>query len=113
MNNFSKLQAAAKNIFADQSVSTEAAKLTVLNGTTSAGLASRVADTLRGQDYNVINVVSADSQNYTVTKIVDGTSGDKPGTIAALEKLFNVKSEKGITTSGTDIQVTVGSDYKE
>jgi len=113
MNNFKQLQAAAKNIFADQTVATENAKITLLNGTTTTGLATRVADTMRGLDFNIISIASADSQNYLVTKIVDGTNGAKPGTITALEKLFNVKSEKGTTATGTDIKVTVGKDYKE
>lgn len=113
MYNYKALQASAKNIFNDQSVATENAKISVLNGTATGGLATRVADTLRGQDFNVISVASADSQTYSVTKIVDGTNGAKPGTIAALEKFFNVKSEKGATNSGSDIMVTVGKDYKE
>jgi len=113
MNNFKQLQAAAKNIFSDQkSITAENAKITLRNGTQTGGLASRVAETLRGQDFNVITVTSADAQNYAVTKIVDGTGGSKPGTIAALEKFFNVKSEKA-TTNGTDIIVTVGKDYRE
>ena len=113
MYNYKQLQAAAENIFKDNSVATENAKITVLNGTTSGGLASRVADTMRGQDFNVTSVASADSQDYLVTKIIDGTNGAKPATITALEKLFNVKSEKLATPAGTDIVVTVGEDYKE
>lgn len=113
MNNFSKLQLAARNIFADQTVATENAKITLLNGTKTGGLATRVADTLRGQDFNVVSVASADSQDYTITKIVDGTNGAKSGTITALEKFFNVKSEKAATPTSTDISVTLGSDYKE
>lgn len=113
MSNFKQLQAAAKNIFADQTVATENAKITVLNGTTTAGLATRVAETMRGQDYNVTTVASADVQTYTVTRIVDNTNGGKPGTVSSLEKLFNVKSEKGTSTADADIIVTVGKDYKE
>lgn len=113
MNNFKQLQAAAKNIFSDGSVATENASITLLNGTATSGLATRVADTMRGQDFNVISVASADTQSYLVTKIVDGTNGAKPNTISALEKFFNVKSEKGTTTTGADIVITVGKDYKE
>jgi len=110
--NYKAMQAAAKNIFADGSVATEGANLTVLNGTSTAGLATTVADTLRTQDFNVISVASADSQTYAITKIVDGTNGVKPSTVSALEKMFNVKAVKGTTTSGTDIVITVGKDYK-
>jgi hypothetical protein len=110
--NYKELQAAAKNIFADGSVATEAANLTVLNGTSTVGLAGSVADTLRSQSFTVVSVASADSQTYSVTKIVDGTNGAKPSTVAALEKIFNVKVEKGTTASGTDITITVGKDYK-
>jgi LCP family protein required for cell wall assembly len=110
--NYSELQAAAKNIFTSGSVITEGAKIAVFNGTSTAGLATSVANTLRSQSYNIINVASADSQDYLVTTIVDGTNGTKPNTIAALEKFFNVKSEKGTTASGDDIEITVGKDYK-
>jgi len=113
VNNFKQLQAAAKNIFADQTVATENAKITVENGTTTAGLATRVAETLRGQDFNVVSVVSADKQTYTTTRIIDYTNGGKSGTISALEKFFNVKSEKSNATSDSEITVTVGSGYKE
>lgn len=113
MYNYTKLQAAAQNIFNDQSIATENAKLTVLNGTTTSGLAGRVSEVLTEQDFNVVTIDSADSQNYTVTKIVDGTNGAKSGTITALEKFFNVKSEKGTTPTGSDIVITIGKDYKE
>lgn len=111
--NYKALQAAAKNIFADGTVATEGAKLAVLNGTSTAGLASKAADTLRTQDFNVVTVASADSQAYAVTTIVDGTNGGKPNTVAALEKLLNAKAEEGTTESGIDITVTIGKDYKE
>ncbi len=110
--NYKALQAAAKNIFADGSVTTEGAEITVLNGTSTAGLAGKFADILRAQDFNVVSVASADSQNYATTKIVDGTNGAKPSTISALEKLLGIKSEKGTTASGTDIVITIGKDYK-
>ncbi len=110
--NYKELQAAANNIFTSGSVITEGANVTVLNGTSTAGLASKAADALRSQSINVISVASADTQTYSVTKIIDGTNGAKPNTIAALEKFFNVKSEKGTTDSGTDIEVIVGKDYK-
>lgn len=113
MFDYERLQSAANNIFADQSISTENAKLMVLNGTSTAGLAGIVAEKLQGQNFNVVIIDSADTQDFTVTKIVDGTNGSKNGTVVALEKLFNIKAEKGTTPMGTDIVITVGSDYKE
>lgn len=113
MYDYSKLQAAANNIFADQSIATEDAKIAVLNGTSTPGLAGKVAEKLQNNDFNIVTIDSADSQKYLVTEIMDGTNGSKPGTIAALEKYFNIKSVKGTTPSGNDIVVTIGSDYKE
>jgi LCP family protein required for cell wall assembly len=113
MYDYSKLAAAAKNIFSDQSIATEGARLAVLNGTKTPGLAGRLAEKLQGLDYNVVTIDSAETQDYIDTKIVDGTNGTKSGTITALEQLLNVKAVKSTTPVGTDIVITVGSNYKE
>jgi LCP family protein required for cell wall assembly len=113
LNNFKQLQIAASNIFADQAVATESARISLQNGTQTAGLATRLSDTLKNTDFNVISVTSADRQNYQATKILDGTNRAKPSTIAALEKFFSVRSEKASTASGIDVIIIVGQDYKE
>lgn len=110
--NFSKMQAAAKNIFNDNSISEEAAGIQVLNGTSTSGLASSVADDLEGEGYTIVDIDSADSQKYTTTSIVDGSNGEKSATITALESFFGVKSTTGTTPSGVDIIITIGSDYE-
>ena len=114
MFNYRDLQNAALNIFSDNSVATENAAISVQNGTTKTGLATKVADTLRNSKYNIIDVSSADSSAYSQTKIIDYSNGGKPGTISALEKLLGVKSTqmKGTNSYGADIVIIIGSDYQ-
>ncbi len=111
--NYSAIQAVAQNIFEDQSVQTEAADISVQNGTTRSGLASNVAAKLTKAGYNVVDISTADNSAYSQTKIVDYSGGAKPGTIAALEKLFSVSAAKSTdqSSSGADIEVIIGANY--
>jgi polyisoprenyl-teichoic acid--peptidoglycan teichoic acid transferase len=115
MYNFKELAAVAKNIFNDNSIATENAKISVQNGTIKAGLASRVADTLKLSKYNIIDVSTADTNTYSQTKIIDYSGGAKKSTITGLEGVFGVKAttSSANSSSGADIVVIVGSNYKE
>ncbi len=111
--NYTKMQAVVKNIFEDNSVQTENAKLSVQNGTTTSGLANKAATSLTASGYNVVDISTADAATYSQTTIVDYSGGAKKSTIAALEKLFSAKTIKGTgtTTSGADLEVIIGANY--
>jgi len=113
LGEYTAIRAMAKNIFKDQSIANEAASLAVYNGTTTAGLATKASESLKALDYNIQYVGSAQTLTYPTTVIYDYTNGAKPKTIAALEKYFNVKSEKKTGEySDNDIEVIIGNDYK-
>ncbi len=111
--NYSKLQAAVANIFDDNSIQTENASISVLNGTSTSGLASKAATALTKAGYNVSDIATADNPAYTQTTVVDYSGGGKPGTITALEKLYSVTATKGAGTSnsGADIEVIIGTNF--
>ena len=94
----------------------ENAPITVLNGTTKAGLALTKADDLKTYSYNVIKADNAPTKNYTNTVIVDLTGNNKY-TKNYLEKRFNVKATRnipsGITVAEADKKgfiIIVGTD---
>jgi len=111
---YTDLQRVALNIFSNNSKQTENAEISVQNGTTTPGLASKAADVLKKANYNVIDISTADSSQYQQTKIIDYSNGGKKSTLAELEKQFNVKSTAGSgdSLSGADIVVIIGQDYK-
>ena len=111
---YTDLQIVALNIFSDSSIQAENADISVQNGTTTAGLATKAADVLKKARYNVVDISTADTSQYLKTKIIDYSGGGKKATLAGLEKLYNVKSTTGSgdSLSGASIVVIVGQDYK-
>lgn len=112
MYNYSRLQAVVKNIFEDSSFGTENASISVQNGTSSAGLASKIAMELTSAGYNIIDISTADNSSYPQTKVIDYTSGAKASTISALEQYFKTTVVKGAgkSLSGAEFEVILGAD---
>jgi LCP family protein required for cell wall assembly len=119
-----KLRAAADSIFADksvaaqgpdierQSISDEAARLVVLNGTAQEGLGAKAAADLSNQGFNVTAVGNAAAADFEQTVLI--SHGDtKPQTLEALVSLFgippdNVRSEP--PSDEVDLTLIVGGD---
>lgn len=93
-------------------VAPEKVTIEVRNGTSTAGLAGKTASDLKKNTWVVSTTASDAKGAYKETVIVDITGGKKPGAIAALEKLFGVKSTTTLPTgeakSTADILVIVG-----
>ncbi len=93
-------------------IQAEAAKLRVLNGTATAGLAARTADYLKSLGYNVVETGNAE-QLYTNTNLFDYTG--KPYTLRYLSELMNVSSNQIYSrydpTSPVDVVVILGADW--
>jgi len=93
-------------------IQTEGAKLRVLNGTATAGLAARTADYLKSLGYNVAETGNAE-QLYTNTTLFDYTG--KPYTLRFLSELMNVSSNQIYSrydpTSPVDVVVILGADW--
>lgn len=92
----------------------ENASIMVLNGTTSAGLATEYADILKGYGYNVVGTGDAPTDDYQETVIVNLRGNDKKYTDRYLEQRFGVQST-GRLPSGVenpqnaDIVIILGS----
>ena len=84
-----------------------------LNGTTTAGLATKQADILKSYGYNVTVVADAPTQDYPQTTLVDMTGGKKPFTKNYLEKRLGVKAvnklpDPNIQATGVDFVIILG-----
>lgn len=90
----------------------EAARVTILNGTGIAGLATQTADFFRSQGINVVGEGTAD-QAYSASKIE--VYNGKPYTLAYLATLMNVAStniwNKFDPNAGADLVVYLGNDW--
>lgn len=92
----------------------ENARITVLNGTSTPGLASVKADELKSYGYNVAFVGNTPHTGWTATTLVDLSRHNKY-TKNYLEQRFNQKasnslSDTTIPTNGADFVIIVGSD---
>jgi LCP family protein required for cell wall assembly len=111
MDNFSALQQAAKNIFNEQNFKSEGAKVSVLNGTTKSGLATKASNQLTGSGLKVVNTGSASRTNYLSTVVYDYTNGAKPNTVKFLENYFDATVVKQDKPGNIDVEVILGRDY--
>jgi LCP family protein required for cell wall assembly len=118
---YGDIQDFVKNIFVDQYITDENARIEVQNGSGLSGVASSVVKSLKSAHYNVGDPVNADS-HYAKTVIYDYTGGKKPYTINYLEHRFGVKATKapapspttdanGNTVAPPEIRIILGSDY--
>jgi LCP family protein required for cell wall assembly len=91
----------------------ENAKVLILNGTDTAGLATTMGDLLKSHDYNVIGEANAPSSNWAETSLYNVTKSN-PHTEKMLEKSLGVKVanktlNKSIPTDGADFVIIIGS----
>src|SRR5581483_7773108 len=83
--NQAAIQTLVAEMFADNRLAAEGAKVAVLNGTGQAGLAGRVADALRARGFSSVTAGNADGPAVE-TLILDHTG--KPATARRLADLF-------------------------
>lgn len=112
---YSEIQEYIRGILVDSYIKDEAARISVLNGTTVAGIATDTGRLLRSYGYQVDKIDNASDQNYTRTVIFD-YGGDNPYTVRYLEQRFGVAAQRRTRpqhAQGIDIEVVIGSDYVE
>lgn len=110
--NWDNIQKLAHEIFTEPNLKKENAKIEILNGTKTAGLAGKLADTLRSYNYNVVSIASA-PEKYTNTQIIDYTNGSKPITLTFLKKRLDASvSLQNKISDNVDITIIIGDDYK-
>lgn len=110
---YSDIQNFIRNTLKDPYLAKENAVLSVLNGTPTAGLATKQANLLKSYGYNVTVIADAPTQDYAKTTLVDMTGGKKPFTKNYLEKRLGVKAvnrlpDATIQTTGIDFVVILG-----
>lgn len=114
LDDFSDIQRYIRRITSNNLVVREGAKVAVLNGTTTSGLAAREADLLGNKNITADTVADADSENYTVTQIIDLSGGKMPGTKSVLQKNYPGSTITTTNPYGTKYDVNfivvIGSD---
>ncbi|MFA5926985.1 MAG: LCP family protein [Patescibacteria group bacterium] len=111
-DDYSSLAEIAKNIFDDNSSSSEKATLEVLNGSSVSGQAIKLADTFKDLGYKVVNIANAE-EIYKQTVIHDYTKGAKSSTLEFLKKRLDapIIDKTGTSASGAEIVIIIGQDY--
>lgn len=114
LDNFRRIhQFIHSDIFRDGFLKKESAKITILNGTGKAGFATRTAEYLKGYGYDVVEIADAPVKT-SETIVYDQTSGQKPYTMALLEKRMKKPIQSGLpagVTNSSDIVIVLGDDF--
>ncbi|MDB5164393.1 MAG: LytR family transcriptional regulator [Candidatus Saccharibacteria bacterium] len=113
---YDAIQAYVRSQLKDPYIVKEKAKILVLNGSSSPGMAAAKAAELKSYGYNVIGTGDAPGNSWPQTAVVNLSLGDKAKyTKHYLEQRFNVTAtkslpDKTIQTNGADFVIIVGSD---
>jgi len=90
----------------------EQARVSVQNGTTTEGMASRTAEWLRGQNINVVDESNADGLYDTTTIFI---YNGKPYTVRYLANIMGLENPRIYNrydpNASYDIAVVVGADW--
>lgn len=91
----------------------EQARILVMNGSDAVGVAATERDTLRSEEYNVVDIDNIDG-NWPEEHYVFFTNKNYNGTVEALEKRYGVVAEErfpeGIDTEKYDVVVIIGGE---
>lgn len=105
--NFQQVQKAVKNVFDDEEAVLAMVDVEVYNGTSTVGLAGKLADTLKEEGFNVTKIENADKM-FENTTIYDGTNSSK--TYQKIKGLVGTATRSSLDEKGT-IKIYIGSDY--
>ncbi|GAC1387249.1 MAG: hypothetical protein NVS1B7_5310 [Candidatus Saccharimonadales bacterium] len=112
--NYSEIQNFIRNTLKDGYIANENAKILILNGTPTTGLATSRAAELKSYGYNVQGVGTTPTSNYQKTTLIDLTKGVKKYTKRYLEQRLNVTSDDklpdtSINPGDADFVIILGS----
>jgi LCP family protein required for cell wall assembly len=112
--NYTAIQQYVRTQLKDPYILKENAKILILNGTTTPGLATTMASELETYGYNVTGTANAPSSDWTSTTLYDLNSKD-PYTKNYLQERFNQKAQTQLpynylNTNGADFVIIIGSD---
>lgn len=92
MFDYSVIQNYVRNVLRDSFLKSEDASVIILNGTSTAGLATLKSTELKSFGYNVTQVGDAPTKNYSKTVLIDLTKGVKRYTKNYLEKRLGISA---------------------
>ena len=112
-----KIHAAVRQMLADPRLQNENARILVLNGTNTAGLANRTSVRLSNAGFTIADVAQApDPGQHPRTQIVDYTGGQKPFTVQQLRAALNLSADQVVAgqaadrPANVDLVLTMGDD---
>ncbi|MFI5270788.1 MAG: LCP family protein [Candidatus Saccharimonadales bacterium] len=113
--NYNDIQQYVRGLLKDPYLIKENAKVEVLNGTLTPGLATNVSNQLKSYGYNVIFTGNTPNSGWTQTTVVNLTHGKDKYTQHYLELRYGVQavnslSDNSIPTNGADFVIIIGSD---
>jgi LCP family protein required for cell wall assembly len=114
LGNYTQIQEWVHSYLTDSYLVAEAAKVSVYNGTGTAGLAGEVSTFLKSYGYNVVTIGNAAATQPNST-LVDYTGGKKPYTLKYLSNRFHVQATTAPATSstdGADIKLIIGQNFQ-
>ena len=110
----------AKVISGEQSVeaadkeiaSTEPLKVEVLNGTTTTGLAGKIAAKLKTQGYNIVTAGNNATKGFTKTIVYDLSGGKRSWDLKRLASALKaeISTDEVTTTTGAEARVVLGTE---
>ena len=112
---YDEIQSYIRNNLRDAYLKSENARVVILNGTSTAGLATSTSKELKSYGYNVVSVSNAPTSNYVENQLIDLTNGQKRYTKSYLERRLGLSSTTnapaGIPdTTQADFVIILGTD---
>lgn len=112
LDDYSDIRTYLRTISSSDPVVREGATITVLNGTDTAGLATKWRSSLSTKNFDVVSIGDA-TANSAVTTIIDNSAGKNPLTVKALQQVLTgskVTTTNPYTGYSADIIVVIGAD---
>lgn len=100
---YSEIQSFVRNKLKDSFLNSENARIVILNGTKTAGLAAKTTKELQSYGYNITKTANAPTQDYVNTYVVDLTNGANKYTQSYLEKRMQVTATSQLPDSTIDV----------
>jgi len=112
---YAEIHSYIRNNLRDAFLKSEDARVLILNGTTTVGLATATAQELKSYGYNVIGVDNAPTSNYVQNQLIDLTNGNKRYTKSYLERRLNLVSTSQVpagipSSTEVDFVIILGTD---
>ena len=117
VGNYYAIRNRVKEQLSDNPIVREAARITILNGTDTAGLAGTAKAELEAEGYTVVGVDNAPEGTYEGVTIY-ALNERVTGTVQALKKYYGVQFEEydppeGVETEGVDIIIILGDEKEQ